>query len=245
MYKLDKKIFPSKNGQTRAFWYRKETNDWNTIWAAFVEDEYGLTDLDFKEGDTVLDIGAYLGAVTLLLTTIRPDLRIYAFEPDANNFDLLRKNVRELDYKGEINIFKEAVWFEDDDTVRLYYGDNSENGKIHKFVGSQFILRSFYRKNLFYKVHTMSLSKIFEENHIISCRLIKMDVEGAEYGILKGAPKGVLEMIQEIRGEYHNIEPDRIKMPRQTLLDQTKGVFKDETGQPEKGNLGPFVFKKI
>ena len=73
---------------------------------------------------------------------------------------------------------------------------------------------------------------------------MKLDVEGAEYGILKGCPKEVLEMIQRIHGEYHNIEPDRIKMPRAMLLKQAKGVFKDVTGQPEKGAVGPFFFER-
>lgn len=244
MYKLDKKIFPSKTGQERTIWYRKDTNDWNTIWATFVEDKYNITKLDLREKDIVLDIGAHIGAATMLLTTMRPDLRIFAFEPIFNNFELLRKNVQELDYEGEINIFKEAVWFYDDDKVKMYYGDNSENGKVHKFLGSQFLLYPYYDKRVFNWVETVDLSTVFKDNHIFSCRFIKLSVQGAEYGILKGAPKEVLEMVDRIHGEYHNIEPDRIKMPRKTLLDQTKGVFKDETGQPEKGNVGPFVFVK-
>jgi len=244
MYRWNRGLWTTPNHQKRWFFYRGGTNDWNTIQSAFREDEYGILSVDFKKNDVVLDIGAHIGAVTLLFTTCRPDLKIYAFEPMPENFDILEKNIRENAPESEVNIFRQAVWFYDDDKVKLYYGDNSQSGKIHKFIGSQFFVHDFYRPSVFKRVETVSLSKIFEENHIFSCKLIKLDAEGAEYGILKGTPKGVLEMIDQIHGEYHNIEPARIKKPRQKLLEQTKGVFRDATGFPEKGKIGPFVFVK-
>ena len=242
MYKIVSDEFTAPNGEKKRFWYREGTNDRDTIQAAFVEDEYGILGLDFKDGDIVIDIGAHIGAVTLLFTTLRPDLRIFSFEPMPKNFDLLKSNVIDNETENEISISKMAVWFYDEDKISLFYGDNSPSGKTHKNIGSMFMIHDFYHPSLFKNVETISLSKIFEENHIRDCRFMKIDCEGMEYGIFKGTPKEVLAMIERIHGEYHNIDPVKIKKPRKTLLDQTKGVFKDETGHPEKGNIGPFIF---
>lgn len=244
MYKLVKRKFKAPNGARRSFWYREDTNDYNTIVGAFCEDEYKVLEQKFRKDDIVLDLGAHIGAVTLLYTTMLPDLKIYAFEAVRENFELLKKNIREFSYGGEINIFNQAVWFYDDDDAKLYYGDNSETGKIHKFIGSLFTVRDFYDKRVFKKVNTISLSKIFEEYHIFSCRFVKMDIEGSEYGVLKGTPKEVLEMIDRIHGEYHWVGAHPLKNPRSTLLLLAKEVYKDITPGGEGKPVGPFFFVK-
>ncbi len=243
-YKVVKEIFKTKDGCEFALSYRKGTSDFEIISDVLLGDRYKILDLKLKKDDVVLDFGAHIGAATLLLASRRDDLRIFSFEPLRDNFDLLKKNVLDNGIKSEINLFNQAVWFYDDDMVRLFYGDRSPRGRYYHFLGSLFKVQDFYKANLFKNVNTASLSKIFEEYHIFSCKFLKMNVEGAEYGILRAAPKEVLEMIDLISGEYHNIEPFEIKMPRECLLNQTKGVFEDQTDQPEKGNVGPFVFKK-
>lgn len=244
MYKLVKKEFTAPNHQKRIFWLREDTNDFDIIFSAFSQDKYKILSVKFEPKDIVVDLGAHIGAVTLLLTTIRPDIRIFAYEPVVDNFDLLLKNIQENKTENEIHLNNQAVWFYDDTDAKIYFGDNSLEGKANKFIGSQFLIQPFYRPQLFKIANVTTLNKAFEDNRIWSCRLMKMDVEGAEYGILKAAPKPILEMIENIHGEYHNIEPDRIKMPRAMLLKQAKKVFKDVTGQPEKGAIGPFFFKK-
>jgi len=242
MYKIIQKVWTAPNGQSKVFSYRPETNDENVIRSGFCEDEYGVLGLGLKPGDAVVDIGAHIGAVTLLLAASCPGLRIFSFEPILENFELLKKNVQANPYDGEFNIFNEAVWFYDGDEVRMYGGGESKGGKIHRFIGSQFLIADYLDEKKYAIAPTISLSAIFEENRIRDCQFLKIDCEGAEYGIFKGCPKEVLAMIERIHGEYHNIDPDRIKKPREMLLKQTKGVFKDETGQPEKGQVGPFVF---
>ena len=147
-----------------------------------------------------------------------------------------------INYSGEINIFRKAVWFYDDDKAKLYYGDSSEEGRIHRHIGSLFNVRDFYHDRLFKEVDTVSLSKVFDEHHIFSCRFMKLDVEGAEYGIFKGCPKEVLEMIDRVNGEYHWIGDKSSKNPRTTLLNLAKGVFKDITRGEEEKSVGPFIF---
>jgi len=191
-----------------------------------------------------MDLGAHVGSVTLLLASIRPDLKIFSYEALRENFNLLLKNVRENNIKSEVTLENQAVWFYEEDEVKVYYGNNSEDGKKHKFIGSLFSKRYFYDNRFFKKASSTNLSEVFEFHNIRHCKFIKMDVEGAEYGILKAAPKEVLEMIDRIHGEYHWIGAKPLANPRSSLLILAKGVYKDITPGREIYPVGPFVFVK-
>lgn len=244
MYELVQREFKAPNGVKRLFWYRKGTNDENTIRAAFEEDEYKVLDQKFEKNDTVIDLGAHIGAVTLLFTTIRPDLKIFAYEAMKENFELMRKNILANEIKNEMNIFNEVVWFYDEDKVKVFYGNSSKEGRIHKHIGSLFKIHAFYHDKLFKTMDATNLSKVFEDNRIFHCRFMKMDVEGAEYGILKGAPAEVLKMIDRIHGEYHPCGAEPLDKPREMLLKLSKGVFKDVTPGNPTSRVGPFMLVK-
>ena len=55
------------------------------------------------------------------------------------------------------------------------------------------------------EVECVTLENIFDENHIVSCDLLKLDCEGAEYDILINANKEIFDKIKLISLEYHNI----------------------------------------
>jgi len=57
----------------------------------------------------IIDCGANMGMSILYYKQMAPDARIVAFEPDVNNFELLKKNVEEL---SGVKIYNQAVWKE-------------------------------------------------------------------------------------------------------------------------------------
>ena len=62
-----------------------------------------------KKGDVVLDIGANIGYYTLIFAELVGEKgKVYAFEPDPTNFDLLRKNVEINGYRN-ITLIQKAV----------------------------------------------------------------------------------------------------------------------------------------
>ncbi len=68
--------------------YRTNTNDWNTIYASMVEDEYRIKDF-YPLSGVALDIGAYVGSVGIALAIDNPSLHVICVEPVPGNIELI------------------------------------------------------------------------------------------------------------------------------------------------------------
>ena len=240
MFEIETKLFPVLNGSEVLASYRLETSDWNSISSILNHDEYGFKDFTFNDGDTIIDMGAHIGGEALYFLTLARRLN-YAYEPLPENVKLLKKNIQQNPNIMNVKIFQQAVGGENKKEVGILYGDiNTEAGKCHHFIGS--ISNSPYKGidkqvNNQIMVEQVTLEKIFEDNKIEHCKLIKMDIEGSEIEILKITPKEILEKIDWIIGEHHNIK-------RKDLFDLTKGVFTDEHCEFQNDdNIGHFRFK--
>lgn len=127
-----------------------------------------------KEGDTVIDIGANIGYYTLLFAKwVGPTGKVYAFEPEPTNFQLLEKNVKANNYKN-ITIFQKAV-SDKNDKLSFYISDESSAAnqlfKPQKF--SQII-----------DVDSVKLDECLPIDEKIN--FIKLDIQGAEGTAIKG-----------------------------------------------------------
>ena len=127
-----------------------------------------------KEGDTVIDIGANIGYYTLLFAKwVGPTGKVYAFEPEPTNFQLLEKNVKANNYKN-ITIFQKAV-SDKNDKLSFYISDESSAAnqlfKPQKF--SQII-----------DVDSVKLDECLPIDEKID--FIKLDIQGAEGTAIKG-----------------------------------------------------------
>jgi FkbM family methyltransferase len=142
--------------------------------AAYEPIEIALTKFFLKSDDVALDIGAHIGYFTMLMTKLCK--WVYSFEPDPKNFGLLVKNTCEMD-----NVFhyNKAVSNEDGQVILYHFDSNSGMHRIYKskWIGHPLI------------VNTVKLDNLFMDKHI---DFIKMDIEGSEYGALKGM-KSLLE----------------------------------------------------
>ena len=84
--------------------------------------------------------------------------------------------------------------------------------------------------------------KIFEENKISSCKLLKLDCEGAEYDIIDSLPAEYLDKIQNMAIEYHfaDTKPELIK----NLITKIKNAgFKIKT-VPHYDDMGFLIARK-
>ncbi len=129
-----------------------------------------------KPGMTVVDIGANAGYYTLLAARLAGDRgRVYAFEPEPENYAVLVKNV---EVNGHHNVLcrQQAV--------------ASESGRVQFFLAGESGAHSLYtgkaspRRRIM--VEATSLDEFFRKDGWPHIDLIKMDIEGAELRALEG-----------------------------------------------------------
>jgi len=136
--------------------------------------EVNLIEKIVKKGDNVLDIGANIGFYTLILARLVGKTgRVYAFEPEKNNFNLLKKNVEISNYKNIILINKAVS--NKTGKIKLYLcQDNLADHRIYDFDN----------KGKVTEVESIQLDDYFKD-YKEKINFIKIDVEGAEISVLK------------------------------------------------------------
>ena len=155
--------------------------------------------LKFKKNElansTIIDIGSNIGAFTIYASKQYPFSKIFSFEPDHINYEKLLKNIS-LNKITNVVASNHAVG-KNNGIVKLY---SDEFGKFGT-VGSS--LTKIGPKST--NVKCDSLEEILNANNIKICDLLKVDCEGGEYDIILSSNKKILQNINSIAMEYHNI----------------------------------------
>jgi FkbM family methyltransferase len=133
-----------------------------------------------KEGDTVIDGGAYLGDFTLYAAKVVGNSgRVIAFEPDLSNYKKLLENIV-LNNIDNVIVINKGLYSEN--TNLKFYNDSSG--------GSFLISENLESKpNGIVEVPVAKLDDEMDRLGISSVDFIKMDIEGAEIEALKGCKK--------------------------------------------------------
>ena len=115
----------------------------------------------------VIDLGGYLGESAVYLA--RQNKKVMVYEPDANNFIYLAKNIKQT--KNIVGINK-AVTASSAKTLTFQKSSNNDyGGNAHKLFG----------KNQQSQVSAISFARVINS----SVDGMKMDVEGAEFELLQ------------------------------------------------------------
>lgn len=141
----------------------------------YEEFETELIKKGVKSGDTVLDIGANIGLYTLIFASLVGESgKVFAFEPDPQNFLLLQKNVEINGYKNVILINKAVA--NNNGKLKLYLCD--ENRGDHRIYDSHDGRESI-------EIESVRLDDYFKDRGG-KIDLIKMDIQGSEGGAVAG-----------------------------------------------------------
>ena len=143
-----------------------------------------------KKDATIIDIGGHIGAFSVNAGTQITDGIIYAFEPFAENFNFLKKNI-ELNKLNNVVPINCAVASSNGDKVLYLDNLNSSGHSLTKASGNPV------------KVTSTTLADFFKEKNIERCNFLKMDCEGSEYDIILNTPEETLKKIDYMIFEYH------------------------------------------
>lgn len=135
---------------------------------------------NLKKDEFFIDVGAYIGRYTIIIGNLA-NCKILSIEPGPENFSVLRENIKLNNLDSKVILANVALSDREGEMV-FYLGNIISSGH-------SFLRRDKNMKKI--KVTTKTLDKLLEELRIPKekVKLIKIDVEGWEYYVLKGAFK--------------------------------------------------------
>ncbi len=150
-----------------------------------------------KNGDVVFDVGAGEGFYSILMKQLNPNITVYAFEPFDGVLGLMREHFKINEIDG-VKVTGKAMF---DCDASGYYVFKHDYGSGYVSlqkpdIGNDSELDVFHAD--FIRLDTFAA-----QNNIKKINILKIDVEGAEVGVLKGAGN-FLNNVEKIVLEYHS-----------------------------------------
>ena len=143
----------------------------------------------------IFDVGSCIGGYSRLVLKRAPLSKIYAFEPDPNNYQKLIKNIKAKNFQA----FNYAVGNKEG-TINIYDYQNSTTSNPHASLYKGVIEEIHKKKAIKYEVKMIKLANFLRENNIPKIDLLKIDTEGSEFNVLLGLEdflkKGKIKAIQ-------------------------------------------------
>ena len=148
-----------------------------SIFKIYEPDQTEIVKKYVHEGDIVIDVGAHVGYYTLLMAQlVGKNGKVYSFEPDPVNFQLLKKSVEINEFENVILIQKAVS--DTNEKVKLFLGDDDR--AINRIYDAKL---GDAKESI--EVDSITLDEYFRENNELF-NFIKIDSEGSEVKIING-----------------------------------------------------------
>jgi FkbM family methyltransferase len=159
--------------------YRLDISDYveHYIYFGFSDDSHEELFRLAKGKRTIIDVGVNIGSVIMNLSRHAPDAAIFGFEPDPKNFAKAAANISLNDF-GNITLVKKGLG-EKAAAVKLYRVNSANEGMNRILKNSEDAGGE--------EIAIITLDAFSEENKLGDMDLIKIDVEGYELNVLRGA----------------------------------------------------------
>ncbi|HEY2153175.1 MAG TPA: FkbM family methyltransferase [Vicinamibacterales bacterium] len=175
----------------------------NILRGRYEQDEIGMVRALLKPGDVAIDVGGHIGFFTMEMAgAVGPTGRVYAFEPLDTNANLLERSIAENGFEDRV-IFQRAAVGAATGTATLTFPLETLNS------GGAYLLRdgtAALAGNERREVPVVALDAVELRRPV---RFIKMDVEGAEPLVLRGADRLLREDKPIILSELHPTQLQR------------------------------------
>jgi FkbM family methyltransferase len=141
-----------------------------------------------KEGDVVVDIGANIGRYTIISSKrVGANGKVVAIEAHPGNFEMLNSNIK-LNQLTNVTPLNYAVYSKET-KIKLYLPDEESGYTMHHSIMSNYVFTKYKDKtgDKFVEVNANTLDYLLQLKGITDVNWVKIDVEGAEFEVLKGA----------------------------------------------------------
>ncbi|MBV8193909.1 MAG: FkbM family methyltransferase [Candidatus Dormibacteraeota bacterium] len=165
--------------------------DVQVILEVFALNCYDLPGIDWLRAETILDVGAHVGATTVWMAHRAPRSRIISIEPSPASTALLLRNVRDNHLLARVEVMAAAL-SDSEAWACIATGAAPGETQLRHLGGNEGPI-----------VRTTSLEQLLEDRSLSIVDIVKLDCEGSEFEIIGGAPPDVLRRVRTFVGEYH------------------------------------------
>ena len=209
------------------------------------------------------DVGANFGVWTLALAAAHPDARVYCFEPTPNTFRVLSENVA-LNGLGNVTPVRLAA---SDSAGGFSYQVTSKTSQYNRLAPLKSSAVDLERGRFVgagtIEVQTARLDDFCRDRQIDRIGFLKIDVEGAELSVLRGAQnllrrraielicievdpdnlremgeslEGLASLVRDVGYTFHFLQTDGDLSPAVDVCSQhyIKMLVKPSSGQPDR-----------
>jgi FkbM family methyltransferase len=175
----------------------------NILRGRYEQEELGFLRSLLRPGDTAIDVGGHIGFFTMqMAAAVGPQGRVYAFEPFDANADLLERSIDENRFADRIVFRRAAVGAAPGTATLTFAAETLNSGGAYLLPAGGAPLAGNQKKD----VPLVALDAL-ELAHPV--RAIKMDVEGAEPQVLRGAARLLARDKPVILSELHPAQLER------------------------------------
>lgn len=173
---------------------RANSTDRATFNEIFIYDTYFKNFVKKIKYPLILDLGGHIGLFSLYISQFSKNSKIIAVEPDQENIDIFKENIK----KNKLNV----------EIIEGVIGNKL--GVSNFFISKNKLSNSLFNKEGdMKKTNSFTLEDIFKIKKLSKINILKMDIEGAEYFILNKKNSRLLKKIETIVMEYHNLDKDK------------------------------------
>ena len=175
----------------------------NILRGQYEQDEIRFVRRLLKPGDSAIDVGGHIGFFTMqMAAAVGPDGRIYAFEPLDSNANLLERSIAENGFGDRVRFQRAAVGAAPGTATLTFPVETLNSGGAYLLRNGSAPLAGNQKKD----VPLVALDALELRRPV---RFIKMDVEGAEPQVLRGAARILKEDTPVILSELHPTQLER------------------------------------
>jgi FkbM family methyltransferase len=151
-------------------------------------EEYDFAVIDWSRVEHIVDLGAHVGSF-VLWSAERTAARVFAVDPNVEVVGLLRANVLAAGLGDRVTVRQAAVGGRPGEARLVLANDTAATSVALDGTGP--------------RVDVITLDQVFEESGFTHVDILKMDIEGAEYGALTAVGRELLERVQVAIIECH------------------------------------------
>lgn len=163
----------------------------------WVENVYQIHESDLADTGILVDIGANIGAVSVYAASL--GATVVAYEPGSDNLTCLSKNLADNGVADRVQVHRAAVGLERG--AAMIVTDQGQ-GPLH---GNSWIDKLEVGYPGWEEVPMVTLDDVFADNNIEQCDVLKMDIEGSEFDVIRAASIETLWRIKYLTLEFDGV----------------------------------------